>query len=711
MTGRPSSEHGARAAGALAAAELRPGQLEVVAEDGEQAPGRLDLERRARSPLTSSETGTLQGLQAPQPALVKRARLGCVPRGRHLIAALAARARARLAATAAAARLVDDGDERRRRRRTADGCDRRRRRPRRARTAARRRRRSASTRRRPGRSTFDTNCGSFTVTLDLDSAPGDGRLARLARRGGVLRRHDLPPHRPGLRDPGRRPDAERDRRARATRRSTRRRPTRPTRRAWSRWRRRRRAGRHVRQPVLRRHRRRRRPAARLRDRRHGDGRASTSSSGSAQLGDPATEQPLQPVVIDSVTASTIVSGSPRSCSPPARRPASARRSSALLLPARARAPRGEPRRRDRRGRGRARTACRVDTRCRPRRPLRRLGSAGRGRRSGAGSRRSADDVEAAIVVLADGPELAPEAVARVIESWRADGGDVVAASYGGERGHPLLVARAAWSDVPDAGLRVARAAPRPVRRPRRARRRRHAGGLPGSRGVWHRRCLTPVPLRPRAPTAPPGSVAPRGPDRAGLVSRHGEPSRGPERRHAQRPRGAGRHRLGRDRARIPRPGRRRVLDRGEVARRCRRGRRGVPRDARRDVLRRRARGGERRGARREERDGRRRHRRRVARLGAIAGWALVLTTVNLVIQALRSRAGIIGSLLLGAATVAWGLATFLVVPIVALEGSRAARGARPLGVAVSPEVGRAARRDGVDRRAVRPPRHGPRAWR
>ena len=57
-----------------------------------------------------------------------------------------------------------------------------------------------------------------------------------------------------------------------------------------------------------------------------------------------------------------------------------------------------------------------------------------------------------------------------------------------------------------------------------------------------------------------------------------------------------------------------------------------------------------------------------ARLGAIAGWALVLTTVNLVIQALRSRAGILGSLLLGAATVAWGLATFLVVPVLALEG-------------------------------------------
>jgi hypothetical protein len=54
--------------------------------------------------------------------------------------------------------------------------------------------------------------------------------------------------------------------------------------------------------------------------------------------------------------------------------------------------------------------------------------------------------------------------------------------------------------------------------------------------------------------------------------------------------------------------------------------------------------------------------------GPIAGWALVLTTVNLVLQMLRERAGILGSLLLGAATVAWGLATFLVVPILALEG-------------------------------------------
>lgn len=55
-------------------------------------------------------------------------------------------------------------------------------------------------------------------------------------------------------------------------------------------------------------------------------------------------------------------------------------------------------------------------------------------------------------------------------------------------------------------------------------------------------------------------------------------------------------------------------------------------------------------------------------LGAILGWALILTTVNLVLQALRERAGLLGNLLLGAAAVAWSLATLLVVPIIALEG-------------------------------------------
>jgi CTP:molybdopterin cytidylyltransferase MocA len=58
-----------------------------------------------------------------------------------------------------------------------------------------------------------------------------------------------------------------------------------------------------------------------------------------------------------------------------------------------------------------------------------------------------------VVVLADGPELAPAAVERVVSAWRESGAAIVAASYGGVRGHPLLVDRSAWGDIPDEGLR------------------------------------------------------------------------------------------------------------------------------------------------------------------------------------------------------------------------------------------------------------------
>lgn len=63
-------------------------------------------------------------------------------------------------------------------------------------------------------------------------------------------------------------------------------------------------------------------------------------------------------------------------------------------------------------------------------------------------------VEAAVVCLADGPELAPEAVGRVLAAWRAGAGSVVAASYAGERGHPVVLGRVAWEDVPDEGMRL-----------------------------------------------------------------------------------------------------------------------------------------------------------------------------------------------------------------------------------------------------------------
>lgn len=63
------------------------------------------------------------------------------------------------------------------------------------------------------------------------------------------------------------------------------------------------------------------------------------------------------------------------------------------------------------------------------------------------------DVDAAVVVLADGPRLAPEAVERVLARWRHTGG-IVAASYAGGRGHPLVLGRDAWAEVPDEGLRT-----------------------------------------------------------------------------------------------------------------------------------------------------------------------------------------------------------------------------------------------------------------
>jgi nicotine blue oxidoreductase len=68
-----------------------------------------------------------------------------------------------------------------------------------------------------------------------------------------------------------------------------------------------------------------------------------------------------------------------------------------------------------------------------------------------------DDIEAVVVVLADGPDLAPAAVKRVLATWSEDGG-VVAASYDGVRGHPLVMGRSDWNDIPDEGLRD-----RPVR--------------------------------------------------------------------------------------------------------------------------------------------------------------------------------------------------------------------------------------------------------
>ncbi len=63
-----------------------------------------------------------------------------------------------------------------------------------------------------------------------------------------------------------------------------------------------------------------------------------------------------------------------------------------------------------------------------------------------------DDVTHAVVVLADGPALDPRAVTRLLE--HRDEADVLAASYGGTRGHPVLLARAVRTSVPGEGGRA-----------------------------------------------------------------------------------------------------------------------------------------------------------------------------------------------------------------------------------------------------------------
>ena len=63
------------------------------------------------------------------------------------------------------------------------------------------------------------------------------------------------------------------------------------------------------------------------------------------------------------------------------------------------------------------------------------------------------ETDAAIVVLADGPNLDPRAVDRIADDWRANGGSAVAATYDGIRLHPVLLARAIWNAVPDEGAK------------------------------------------------------------------------------------------------------------------------------------------------------------------------------------------------------------------------------------------------------------------
>ncbi|MFE3517603.1 NTP transferase domain-containing protein [Streptomyces sp. NPDC059166] len=54
--------------------------------------------------------------------------------------------------------------------------------------------------------------------------------------------------------------------------------------------------------------------------------------------------------------------------------------------------------------------------------------------------------DAALVLLVDQPGIGAEAVARVRAAWRSRA-SLAAASYGGERGHPVLFGADRWADI------------------------------------------------------------------------------------------------------------------------------------------------------------------------------------------------------------------------------------------------------------------------
>jgi CTP:molybdopterin cytidylyltransferase MocA len=60
------------------------------------------------------------------------------------------------------------------------------------------------------------------------------------------------------------------------------------------------------------------------------------------------------------------------------------------------------------------------------------------------------DIARAVIVLADGPELDPRAVDRLA----AHPAPFTAATYDGTRDHPVALARSAFGDIPDEGLRT-----------------------------------------------------------------------------------------------------------------------------------------------------------------------------------------------------------------------------------------------------------------
>jgi len=56
------------------------------------------------------------------------------------------------------------------------------------------------------------------------------------------------------------------------------------------------------------------------------------------------------------------------------------------------------------------------------------------------------------------------------------------------------------------------------------------------------------------------------------------------------------------------------------------------------------------------------------RVGGILPWAIVSATVSIILRAIEERAGFVGRIVGALAGVAWSLVTFLVIPVLVIEG-------------------------------------------
>jgi molybdenum cofactor cytidylyltransferase len=62
----------------------------------------------------------------------------------------------------------------------------------------------------------------------------------------------------------------------------------------------------------------------------------------------------------------------------------------------------------------------------------------------------ADDCRAVVILLGDQPQMTAELIDRVIDEWRRSEAAIVRATFGGEPGHPVLIARSEFKLVEEA---------------------------------------------------------------------------------------------------------------------------------------------------------------------------------------------------------------------------------------------------------------------